>query len=172
MKHLMVSLALGCLSTLALADGDSRIDPGTTQFPWMNSSVHGAVWKFADHANGVTVLEAYSVNCGYCNRNAAAVNALADDYKDDARVTVLDLGVDTADRDYRRWIAKHKPNHPVVKDVNQAVYYALRQTTIIPTTFVVACDGTLVAWTSNVWDDAAEETLRNGIAKAEQVTCD
>jgi len=171
MKTLMVTLGLGLMSTLALAQGGQKIDPATTQLPWMNSAARDAVWKLSDHPNGVTVFEAYSITCTYCNQNAAAVDALADQFKNDPRVSVLDLGLDSSPRDFARWVAAHHPNHPVVKDANHTVFNALKQDDAIPQTFVVACDGTLVAEAEGAWDDAAKQTLVDGIAKAEQVTC-
>ena len=171
MKTLMISVGLGLMSSLALAQGGQRIDPSTTQLPIMNSPAHDAVFKMTDHPNGVTVFEAYSITCTYCNQNAPAVDALATEYKADARVTVLDLGLDSSPRDYQRWIATHNPNHPVVKDTNHTVFNALKQDEAIPQTFVVACDGTLVAATLGAWGDQELQTLKDGIAKAEQVTC-
>ena len=166
MKHLLVSLGLGLLATTAVGQ---KIDPATT-LPWMNGGTDGE-FKLADHPNGVFVFEAYELSCAFCNQNAPQVDALAVEYKNDARVTVVDLGQDTADRDYRNWIATHSPNHPVVKDVGQKVFSALKQDDGIPQTFVVAaCDGSLAGSTLGLWGDA-KKTLTEAITKTEKIAC-
>ena len=174
MKSLMVSAALGLLATLAstMALGQAqRIDPATTQLPWMNSPAHDASGSSPTTRTASRCSRPIASPARYCNQNAPAVDALADEYKADARVAVLDLGLDSSDRDYGRWIAAHHPNHPVVKDVNHTVFAALKQDEAIPQTFVVACDGTLVASTLGAWDDAAKQTLKDGIAAAERISC-
>jgi len=169
MKNVLIALACSLATTMAAAQ--QRIDPATTGFPWMNSSAHDAQYRLADHKNVVHVFEAYSLTCHYCNENAVNVDALATQYMNDPRVAVLDLGLDVNARDYANWIATHHPNHPVVKDVGQKVFQALKQEEGIPQTFVVDCTGTLVGSTVGEWGDAEKQTLRAAIAKAEQTSC-
>ena len=157
------------MSTGALAG----VNPATTGFPWMNGPARDARYEFGDLANKnkVHVLEAYSVTCSWCNRNAAQVDALADEFRLDARVQFLDLGLDANDRDYQRWIQAQSPNHPVVKDVGHAVWQALAQEDGTPQTFVLACNGSLMGATFGYWGEAEKAALRGAIAEAEQITC-
>ncbi len=148
-----------------------KIDLSTIEFPWMNSPARDAVYRLSDHPQGVFVFEGYSINCVWCNRNAVQVDALATDYASEPRVQVIDLGLDKNDRDYRNWIQTHNPNHPVVKDVNKAVWNSLARASSIPQTFVVACDGTLVGQTLGYWGDEEKNVLKDAIAKALETTC-
>lgn len=170
LKYTGSLLAAVALMTAGVARAD-KIDTTGINFPWMNSPAHDARYRLADHPNGVFVFEVYSVSCSWCNKNAEQVDAFATAYKNDVRVQVIDLGLDTNDRDYRNWISMHHPNHPVVKDVEQRVWRALQKEDGIPQTFVVACDGTVVTSTLGYWGDEEKQTLREGVAKAEAITC-
>lgn len=169
MKRLLFALLTGLLSTAALA---SEIDPGMIDMPWKNGPARDSHYKLAEHPNVVHVFEAWSISCSWCNRNAAQVKAMAAEYAQDTRVQFIDLGLDTNDRDYRSWIATHNPSYPVVQDVGQVVWRALRQDTGIPQTFVVACDGSLVEATIGYWGAAEKNALKAGIARAREITCE
>jgi hypothetical protein len=159
----MLAATSAALSGAALAE--YKIDPSTVALPWENSTAD-AVYKFADHPHTVFVLEAFELSCEYCNENAPNVDALATEYAANSGVQVLDLGLDTQDRDFQTWIANHHPNHPVTKDVDHAVWNALTQDNSIPQTFIVGCDGALVNYTVGLWDDAAKATIHSAITTA------
>jgi AhpC/TSA family len=124
------------------------------QLPWMNHATPGTIYKSADHPNTVFVLEAYFRSCSYCNANAPLVDDLAESYADNARVQVIDLGIDKYDNDYRIWIANHQPNHPVLKDANRVVVTPLG-TTAYPTTYVVDCNMNVVYRSVGGWSSIA-----------------
>lgn len=168
MKKLLIAFAAATATTAALG---AQIDPGATEFPWMNGA-RDARYKMKDHAGAVHVLEAYSISCSWCNRNAVQVDELAAKYAGDESVKVLDLGIDSRDSDYARWISAHSPNHPVVKDVNRAVFNALKQDSGIPQTFVLDCHGNLVDYTVGYWGAAEKAQLEQAIERAKQVSCD
>ena len=177
MKTMMAGALAILLSTTALAGpggfSANRIDPATTGFPWMNGPARDSRYELAAPANQnkVHVLEAYSVSCSWCNRNAVQVDAMADEFRLDARVQFLDLGLDSNDRDYQRWIQANAPNHPVVKDVGHVVWQALMQDDGIPQTFVLDCAGNLTGATIGYWGEAEKTAIRAAIAAAESVTC-
>jgi hypothetical protein len=150
----------------------ASIDPAATAFPWMNGPARDSRYDMAASGNKVHVFEAYSISCAYCNSNAEQVQALATEYGDNARVQFLDLGLDSADRDYTSWINRHQPTYPVVKDVGHAVWNALKQENSIPQTFVVDCRGELVDYTIGEWGNAEKAQLRQAIATALETTCD
>ncbi len=167
----ILALLMMFYSGFALADNTPKLDVSTVELPWMNNPARDAKFRLADHNQGVFVFEAYSINCVWCNRNAPLVDQLATDYVSESRVQVIDLGLDRNDRDYRNWIQTHNPNHPVVKDVDQAVWNALARERGIPQTFVVACDGRLMGTTIGSWGDEEKRLLKEYIAKALEVTC-
>ena len=171
MRFATRALAAALLCSAVPALGAEKLDPKTLDLPWMNSPAHDAHFRMADHAEAVVVFEAYAISCSWCNKNAPQVDALADEYKNDARVVVVDLGLDASDRDYRSWIATHKPNHPVVKDVDRKVWQALHSDDGIPQTFVVACDGSLQGSTLGYWGDEEKQALREAITRAKAINC-
>lgn len=139
------------------------------EFPVMNPT--GTTYKMADHTDGVFVFEAYGINCSYCNQNAPAVDDLADQFADEPRVQVIDLGQDSSSSDYARWISAHHPNHPVVKDTSHKVYNAFKTQDVIPQTFVVNCKGELVGRTIGSWDSSTRRKVEGYITTALGTTC-
>lgn len=156
----------GLFATSAFA---AKIAPSS--FPWMNAGQTGTTYNMADHANAVFVFEAFSLNCSWCNKNAANVDALATKFKDNPRVQVVDLGLDTSDSYYSRWIATHKPNHPVVKDVGRKVYSALQVENGIPQVFIVNCRGEREEVVVGYWGEAEKAQVEAAVNRALQTTC-
>lgn len=169
MRNVVLGAALALVSQVSLA---ASIDPSTVEFPWKNGPTRDARYKMAEHKNTVHVFEAWSINCSWCNRNAPQVKAMAAEYAPDARVQFIDLGLDTNDRDYQRWIQSHAPGYPVVQDAGRAVWNALMQQNGIPQTFVVDCTGKLEGFTIGYWGAEEKEALRDAIARAKDVTCE
>ncbi len=168
MRTIMASLIVsaGLLTSNAFA---AKIAP--TTFPWMNAKQANTTYNMADHTNAVFVLEAFSLNCSWCNKNAANVDALATKFKDNDRVQVIDLGIDSSDGYFTRWIQTHNPNHPVVKDVGRKVYNALQVENGIPQVFIVNCRGEREGVVVGYWEDAEKEQVESAINKALQTTC-
>jgi peroxiredoxin len=102
----------------------------------MNS---GTMYKSSDYVNNVFVLDFYQYNCGYCHENVPNMHNIAEEFKEHARVQILDVGIDTRDDLYRQWIARHKPTYPVLKDSSRSLAreIGLRGT---PTTVVLDCN--------------------------------
>ncbi len=140
------------------------------EFPVKNGGDR-AVYKMSEHKNAVFVFETYRLSCGYCNDNAATVNALATEFASEPRVQVLDLGQDTADADYAEWIARHNPNHAVIEDTGRKVYNALKTQNGVPQVFIVNCKGELVGNHVGTWG-GAEKSIHDLIAKGLQTTCE
>jgi hypothetical protein len=155
--------------TLAAAQSFAASIPPSS-FPVKNGD-SGQVYNMADHPNTVHVFESYGLNCVYCNQNAPAVDRLADEFKSNPRVRVMDLGVDRNDSDYAEWIRRHHPNHLVAQDVNRKVYNALHTENGIPQAFVVDCKGTMHGNIVGAWDSSAEQRIRQLIASALTVSC-
>ncbi len=168
MRRLLISAAMFLAAQVANA---SSIDLEKTQLPWKNSAIPGSYYKMSDKQNAVHVIEAYSISCSWCNANAVQVGALYQEYAADQRVQFLDLGLDTRPQDYLRWISAHNPPYPVVQDVGQVVFKALKQENAIPQTFVMDCRGQLVGSTVGYWGEEEKIALRSAIAKALEITC-
>lgn len=118
--------------------------------PWMNAEQNGMNYSSTSHPQGVFVVEAYFLNCPYCNYNAKRVNALAAKYAEEARVQVLDVGIDKSDSQYATWIQRHKPNHPVLKDAKRTLINQLG-TASYPSTYVMDCKGRVVFSSEGEW---------------------
>lgn len=141
-----------------------------TPFSLPNMNGGGEMYHSADHKDGIFVLEAYFLKCPYCNINAANVNALAEKYVGNSRVQVLDVGVDRKESDYETWIAKHHPNHPVLKDASRVLISQLG-TTGYPSTYVVGCTGRVVYSTSGDWQAGTQAEIEKAISSLEQEEC-
>jgi len=155
MKAALLAVALGLASSQAFA-----ITPFS--LPWKNAPTSGAQYNTADHPNGVFVLEFYANFCGACNDNATNVNALATAYQSNDRVQVLDMSLDTSEREISIWINKHAPNHPVLKDGNSVVWDQIHEN-YIPTTVVMDCHGDVQLKHTGVWDDATVQEIHAAV---------
>ncbi len=153
MKNAILSLA-----TAALVWSGQLLAVSPFELQWMNHEVKGTMYKSADHRQGIFIIEAYFLNCPYCNDNAAKVNEMAEKFANEPRVQVLDVGIDKQDSQYATWIAKHRPNHPVLKDANRTLIKQLG-TSGYPSTYVIDCHGKVVAKTSGAWDLNHELTI-------------
>jgi len=165
MRLFISSLLLGMASIASAASIPMM------EFPLMNGTP-GQTYKMSDVKNGVFVFEAFRLSCSYCNTNAPNVDQLADEYRDNARVQVIDLGLDQGDFEYSEWNRIHNPNHPVVKDVGFKAYSALKTQNLIPQVFIVNCRGERVGVHAGTWDNAANAQIRQHIATALATTCE
>ncbi|MBM4304300.1 MAG: TlpA family protein disulfide reductase [Deltaproteobacteria bacterium] len=160
-----------CMMVMALALaflGQSLIAVQPVELTQMNGQ--GGIYKMADHPQGIFVVEAYFLNCPYCNYNAPNVNALADKFANDPRVQVLDVGVDRDDASYKTWIKKHNPNHPVLKDSSRKLISQLG-TSGYPSTYVINCKGQLVEKTEGEWGAAEEEAIVSAVERLQAQNC-
>ena len=106
----------------------------------MNGENAGQIYRSSDHLGPVWVYEFYFNSCPYCNDNAPMIDRLSEQFSSDQRVQVLDIGRDCRDSDYRSWLGKHNPNHPVLNDCNQMLINK-HQIQGYPTTVIVDCNG-------------------------------
>lgn len=112
----------------------------------------------------VRVVEAYFNTCPYCNYNAPNVDEIAEEFQE---IDVLDVGIDRNDSDYENWVAKHHPNHPVLKDARRELIGKLG-TTGYPSTYVLGCDNEIVFKTSGQWSQTTKKKIKSAIEKALQ----
>lgn len=129
-------------------------------------------WNMADYKGGVFVFEFFQNFCSACNANAANVDALATKYKDNARVHVVDLSLDGSQHEYQQWFTKHKPNHPVLNDSARKVFGVLDHQGVIPQTFVIDCNGTVLTSTVDVWDQTTLSQIDGAVAEGLQAVCE
>jgi len=169
MKKFFATILFGFFTSVGYA---SAIDPATTDFPWMNGPSSDSRYALSDFPNRVHVWEAYSITCSWCARNAVQVKAMKAEFASDPRVEFIDLGLDSRDSDYVRWIQTHQPTYPVVKDVDRRVWTALSSQSGIPQTFVTDCSGRVVDRTIGYWDAAAKARLKAAIARAKTIVCE
>jgi len=164
--RLLISAALLCASSVALAASIPQLS-----FPVKNGAP-GETYNMADHQNSVFVFEAYRLSCHYCNENAPKVDRLVEESRQNPRIQILDLSLDTSASDFAEWIRRHKPNHPVIQDVGRQVYKALKTVDGIPQTFVVDCKGNMHGNVVGEWDTRGEQKVRDLIASALAIQCE
>jgi len=160
------------LGMLALVASTASFGITSFSLQQMNHPVAGTMYNSADHKDAVFLLEAYFLNCPYCNDNAPNVDALADSFANEPRVQVLDVGIDRTDSQYATWIKKHNPNHPVLKDDKRVVIRQLG-TTGYPSSYIVDCTGAVRYQMSGVWSMTKEAGLKDKISAIlkETLTC-
>ena len=172
MKTSLLALLL-TVSTVGFgADGFVLPYEGLLPFnlPWMNHAQKDQVYSSTENPAGIFVVEAYFLNCPYCNDNAPDVDDLSKKYANEPRVHVLDVGVDRSDSQYAEWIKRHQPNHPVLKDAARALIGKLG-TSGYPSTYVIDCRGNIKAQTSGAWDNAAKRKIQDAIDELLKQEC-
>jgi peroxiredoxin len=138
------------------------------ELPQMNGQ--GGTYRMTDHPEGIFVVEAYFLGCPYCNENAPAVNSVASTFANDPRVQVLDVGVDKDPSAYATWIARHNPNHPVLKDSSRKLISQLG-TSGYPSTYVVNCKGQVVESTEGAWGNKEKQAIISAVEKLQSTGC-
>jgi len=158
---------VGFILTLLLvlpsaASADENIVIDDFELPWMNHPVPGTTYSTFDHPNGIFVIEAYFINCPYCNQNVPFIKSLAADYAGEPRVQILDVGRDCRASDYQRWIQRHNPNYPVLNDCGTSVLGPLG-TTGYPSTYLVDCQGRVRHQSRGLWRAEVAREFRRQI---------
>jgi peroxiredoxin len=165
----MKKMFLAAVAATFLATPAAKAAGLQFELPWMNADQAGTTYKTSDYPNAVYVIEAYFLDCPYCNENAPNVHELADEYSFDLRVQVIDLGIDSRDEQYAEWIRRHEPNHPVLKDVGRKITRQLGARAY-PTVFVVDGTGKTVYKHEGTWDEATKAAVRSKIQAALQAS--
>src|SRR5262249_36598952 len=109
------------------------------------------------------------LDCPYCNDNAPLVNDLAEAYVSDTRVQVLDVGVDRSASQYKEWIRRHQPNHPVLNDGSMKLTSQLG-TSGYPSTYVIDCTGKVVYSHVGGWEASVKSKIMAKIDSTLQTT--
>jgi len=136
------------------------------ELPWVNAeSETNAVYQSSQYSGAVWVIETFFLGCPYCNDNAPNVNALQQHFKNDARVQILDVGIDQSDSSYAEWIRRHKPNHAVLKDASRKLVRQLG-TTSYPTTYVLDQKLNVVYKSTGVWSSKTTAQIKTAVEKA------
>ncbi len=166
MKHwtsfaVFSALALQAVPALAV---------GAFDLPWMNHPNRDAIYHSGDHPNSVFVLEAFENFCGSCNANAVNVDEMAAFYADEPRVQVLDLALDSDVSEIQAWIARHQPNHPVVRDVDYVIWNEIGES-YIPTVAVVDCRGDITYKYVGEWEMTVKAEIKAAVADALASSC-
>lgn len=158
---------MGFMCGLAMAQS---VNPFELQ--WMNAPAAGKVtFKSPNFRDSVFVMENYFNGCHFCHENAPNVDRLAQEFVNEPRVWVLDVGTDRSDSQYDAWIQAHSPNHPVLKDGNRVVTYQLG-TSSFPSAYVIDCEGQITADVrGHGWDSFDYAYLVQAVHDALQKHC-
>lgn len=141
------------------------------EMPWTNHPVRNTVYNTSSHPSGIFVLEFSANFCSACNENAPNIAALATAYKDQARVQVLDVMLDQNDSEIAKWNLRHKPNHPVLKDVGRKVWTPLG-VSYIPTLVITDCLGEIKYQNTGVLGSADKANVKRVIDGLLAETCE
>ena len=164
MRRVLMSAVAFLVSTSALA-----ITP--FEMPWVNHPVRDTKYVSADHPDGVFVLEFAANFCSYCNDNAPNVDRMATDYAAEPRVQVLDVLIDQSDSEIARWIGRHRPNHPVLKDVGRTTWTQVGER-YIPTMVVTDCNGEIKFKYTGVWSPSVQRQIKDVVDGLLAGTCE
>ena len=135
------------------------------ELPWMNNTSENSIYQTQKHPGAVWVLETFFLGCPYCNDNAPQVNSLANHFKNDERVQVLDIGIDSSASSYAEWIRRHQPNHPVLNDSKRVVVRQLG-TTSYPSTYVLDKNLKVIYKSAGVWSSKVEAQIKEAVERA------
>lgn len=131
---------INVFASLLLMASTSAFAISDFNLTWFNrTSDQPQTFNSADYKNTVFILEVYQLNCAPCNSNEPNVKALADFYKSNDKVKVLDLGIDQDLNSYTKWIARHQQNHPVLIDTGRTVAQQLG-VQLTPTAYLLDCN--------------------------------
>ena len=166
MRHVLLGLGVALFGT-TLATSAMAFEP--FEMPWVNGE-QDSVYRMDDHPNAVYVIEFFANYCGPCNQNAANVEAMATFYKNEPRVQVLDVGIDSRDSEIATWIRNHRPNHPVLKDVGQTVYRSERFQ-YIPAAVVADCNGVVKYRVESTWTSSVKTKIKNAVNTLLKQSC-
>ncbi len=158
------------LGLLAFAASTASFGITSFSLQQMNHLVPGTMYNSADHKDAVFLVEAYFLNCPYCNDNAPNVDDMAQSFANEPRVQVLDVGIDRSDSQYAAWIKKHAPNHPVLKDDKRLLIKQLG-TSGYPSSYIVDCNGKVRYQTSGVWNMSKETSMKDKISEILKESC-
>jgi peroxiredoxin len=164
------SLLLAAASLLAAGPSFAAGTVTPFSLAWANGA-QDAVYKMADHPNGIFVLEAFQNFCEYCHANAANVDEVYQKYQSNPRVQVLDLDEDSDQGEIQSWIDQMHPAYPVIVDDNSQVFNQLGGDGGIPETAVLDCKGNIVYFTEGEWDDQAKQGVTDAIDQLAGQTC-
>lgn len=164
MLLLEITLSLFCLPSALQARNEIPTIP-LYEFLRLNGdgSPEQERYRMVDHPTAVFVFEAYRNSCGACSENASQIHQLADEYKLNPRVQILDLSLDSTHQEFDDWIRRHSPAYPVILDEGFRVFRALRSSSGVPQTFVVNHKGELLGSISGTWDDEVRDKVRRMI---------
>ncbi len=152
------------LSALAVLLSIPALAVSSFSLPWMNST-GTTTYNSTDHAGAVFVVEAYFLGCHFCNENAHNVDQMASHFASNAKVQVLDVGVDSSDEEYQIWIDHHNPNHPVLNDGGRRLIGQLG-TSRYPSTYVINAEGAVVFRSTGVWSQSTFNAIISSVERA------
>lgn len=165
MKKLLLAAIIAVSSSSALAA--STISPFNLN--WFNNPVPNTTYQTTDHADGIFVLEFFANFCGACNENAPNVDEMSANYANEPRVQVLDMNLDASDTEISRWVARHHPNHPVLKGARSVWPQVGSQ--YIPTMLITDCHGVEQFRYVGAWDSATKAAIKAKIDAMLAVPC-
>ncbi len=157
------------LFILGFSSSAFAVEPFSLQ--QMNGENVGAMWNSEEHPNSVLVYEFYFNTCPYCNDNAPIIDRLTTDFGAEPRVAVLDIGRDCRTSDYRSWINRHNPNHPVLNDCSQTLGRR-HGISLYPTTVIVDCTGKVLFRNEGVLSGSKYTRATEAIQTGLMTTCE
>lgn len=155
MKHLfaLIALAFGVFGCVTLAPAEP------IHFSLTDMQPAGGMYDSAGQAGKPIVIEFYFESCPYCNQNAGNVKSLAAEWHGE-KAQVIEVGVDCDRSDYDKWIRRHAPIVPVLKDCDGDSLAQRLGVSSYPTTIVLDKNHNRVYATAGVWSAAKKQKIR------------
>lgn len=126
----------------------------------------GKVFDFKKHASTIFVIEAYFLNCPYCQRNAPAFHDLAARFEMYPNVKFVEIGRDCRDWQYRQWIQTTGATGPVLNDCGGRKFLNKIGVRSYPTTLVVNCHGEVVLKSVGLWNSNTVTQIETSIDRS------
>lgn len=142
MKLVILLIAVGAFTYFALNlnKGETASGVGDQAYDFELESINGDMVKLSDFKGKITILNYFATWCGPCVDEAPELEAFEQEYGDEYKLLIIDLG-ETKDR-VKKFIDKHKTTSEYVFDYKQDVakkYGVLGQ----PETFIIDKNGVI-----------------------------
>lgn len=119
----------------------------------------GEAYDSQNHLGSAYVIEFYFAACPACNRNADNVKRLANAFKGNDKVQIVELSIDCQEAAYRTWIGNHSPIGPVLNGCDAAIVDTLNVSSF-PTTYVYAPNKREAMRGVGVWSEATYTRIK------------
>lgn len=132
---------------------------------WINGPNGQELYKSKRHKKGIFIFHSVMTSCRYNYTQAETLKDMADHYRQEKRVQILDYVTDQRLRNVNSWIDNTRPNHPVLHDEGHVLHKKFKEAVdspvYFPSTIIVDCHGIVHDFRSGPWDPRARREIYN-----------